>query len=97
MRKSLILATVVAAAIASGEARAQTVLDMTMITCKQYLEQPAERQELLASWMSGYFNAARNNAVLDTGRFERNRKIVTAYCRKHGAESLMSAIQRNAR
>ena len=97
MKKSLILAAITATVLAAGEARAQTVLDMTMITCKQYLDQPAERQELLASWMSGYFNVARNNAVLDTTRFERNRKIVTTYCRKHGAESLMSAIQRNAR
>lgn len=97
MRKTLILAATLAATLAAGEARAQTVLDMTMITCRDYLAQPTERQDLLASWMSGYFNAARNNAVLDTGRFERNKKIVTAYCRKHGPESLMSAIQRNAR
>jgi acid stress chaperone HdeB len=96
MRKTLILAATLAAC-AAGEARAQTVLDMTMITCRDYLAQPAERQDLLASWMSGYFNAARNNAVLDTARFERNRKIVTTYCRRNGAELLMSAIQRNAR
>ena len=97
MRKTLIVAALTAAAFAGSEAKAQTVLDMTMITCKQYLSEPADRQDILASWMSGYFNAARNNAVLDTARFERNRKIVTTYCRKHGAESLMSAIQRNAR
>lgn len=97
MRKTLILAAIAATGFSAGEARAQTVLDMTVITCKQYLAQPADRQELLASWMSGYFNAARNNASLDTARFQRNRQIVTSYCRKNGAESLMSAIQRNAR
>jgi len=97
MRKTLILAAMVATAFVGGEAKAQAALDMTMITCKQYLSQPADRQDILASWMSGYFNAARNNAVLDTARFERNKKVVTAYCRRNGAESLMSAIQRNAR
>ena len=97
MRNHLIAAALVVATLAGGEARAQAVMDMTMITCKQYLSQPADRQDILASWMSGYFNAARNNAVLDTARFERNKKVVTAYCRRNGAESLMSAIQRNAR
>jgi hypothetical protein len=97
MRNHLIAAALVVATLAGGEARAQAVMDMTMITCKQYLSQPADRQDLLASWMSGYFNAARNNAVLDTARFERNKKVVTTYCRRNGAESLMSAIQRNAR
>ena len=97
MRNKLIIAAVVATAFAGGEARAQTVLDLTMITCKQYLESPADRQDIIASWMSGYFSAARNNAVLDTSRFERNKAAVTAYCKRHRVETLMSAIQRNAR
>ena len=97
MQKKLLLAVVAAAAIAGTEARAQAVLDLTMITCKQYLSQPTDRQNILASWMSGYFNAAQNNAMLDTARFERNKATVTAYCRKHGPETLMSVIQRHAR
>jgi acid stress chaperone HdeB len=84
-------------ALAATQARAQAVMEMTMITCKQYLEQPRDRQDIIASWMSGYFNAARNNAVLDTARFERNKATVTAYCKRNRAETLMSAIQRNAR
>jgi acid stress chaperone HdeB len=97
MRNHLIAAALIAAAFAGSEARAQAVMDMTMITCKQYLEAPADRQDIIASWMSGYFNAARNNAVLDTGRFEKNKASVTAYCKRNRAETLMSAIQRNAR
>lgn len=97
MQKTLIVAALVAATFAGSEAKAQAVMDMTMITCKQYLESPADRQDIIASWMSGYFNAARNNAVLDTSRFERNKATVTAYCKRNRAETLMSAIQRNAR
>lgn len=97
MRKTLIVAALTVAALAGSEAKAQAVLDMTMITCRQYLEQPTDRQDIIASWMSGYFNAARNNAVLDTSRFERNKARVTSYCKRNRAETLMSAIQRNAR
>ncbi len=97
MRTTLFAALVAATILPGVQAQAQTVLDMTMITCDQYLKQPADRQDLIASWMSGYFNAAQNNAVLDNTRFERNRAKVTAYCKRHRPETLMSAIQRNAR
>jgi hypothetical protein len=97
MRKTLIVAALVATALAGTDAKAQAVLDMTMITCKQYLTAKPDHQDIIASWMSGYFNAARNNAVLDTARLDRNIKIVAKYCKRNGAETLMSAIQRNAR
>lgn len=97
MRKKLIVLALAAAALSSTVAKAQVVIDLTMITCKQYLDSDRDRQDIIASWMSGYFNAARNNAVLDTSRFERNKASVTTYCKRHRAETLMSAIQRNAR
>jgi acid stress chaperone HdeB len=97
MQNKLIVAALVASALVGTDAKAQAVMDMTMITCKQYLESPTDRQDIIASWMSGYFNAARNNAVLDTSRFERNKATVTSSCKRTRAEPLMSAIQRNAR
>ena len=53
-------------------------------------------QDVLAAWMSGYFNAAKNQSMVDLSRFERNRKAVEKYCKTHKLETLMSAIQRNA-
>jgi hypothetical protein len=52
---------------------------------------------MIAAWMSGYFRASRNEPVVDFQRFERNKKAVGNYCKKNGGETLMSAIQRNAR
>ena len=97
MQKRFIFVALAAITLASPPAKAQAVFDMTMITCKQYLASDRDRQDIMASWFSGYFNAARNNAVLDTNRFERNKATITAYCKRNGVETLMSAIQRNAR
>jgi hypothetical protein len=47
--------------------------------------------------MSGYFNAARGNPVFNASLFTSNRNRVSAYCKKHRPETLMSAIQRSAR
>ena len=57
--------------------------------------QDRDTKDVLAAWMSGYFNAAKNQSMVDLTRFERNRKAVETYCKKHKLETLMSAIQRN--
>jgi hypothetical protein len=75
----------------------QVKIDMSLITCKQYASSDAARQLLVASWMSGYFRAARDQPVFDFTRFNTNRKAVAAHCKKNGGETLMSAIQKSAR
>jgi len=74
-------------------ARAQVILDMSLITCEQYLGYDAARQEMVASWMSGYFNASINQPVISVDRFEYNMRIVKDHCREHKRESFMSAMQ----
>jgi acid stress chaperone HdeB len=97
MRKTLIASAIAVLTFAATESRAQVVIDMTMLTCKQYLEADKDRQDVIAAWMSGYFNAARGNPVFNASPFTSNRGRVSAYCKKHRPETLMSAIQRSAR
>ena len=78
---------------AHGSARAQTILEMSALTCKNYIEAPPDRQELIAAWMSGYFNAERNMPTVDFGRFATNKKLVAKYCRSHRNANLMRAIR----
>jgi acid stress chaperone HdeB len=76
--------------------KTQVIVDLSVITCGQYMGKDRDTQDVLAAWMSGYFNAAKNQSMVDLSRFERNRKAVEKYCRTHKLETLMSAIQRNA-
>jgi len=46
--------------------------------------------------MSGYFSASKNLSTLDFRYVDYNTKVVTAYCKKHKFETLMSAIQKNS-
>jgi acid stress chaperone HdeB len=80
-----------------GPVRGQIKVDMSLITCKQYLSSDAERQEMIASWMSGYFHASRDQSIFDFQRSANNKKKIGNYCKKRGGETLMSAIQKNAR
>ena len=78
-------------------AKAQTVLDLSLITCGQLLASDPERQALIGSWMSGYFSASKNLNMLDFNYVARNRKVVGNYCKTHKSDTVMSAMQKNWR
>ena len=75
----------------------QIKVDMSLITCKQYLSSDAARREMIASWISGYFRASRSQPVFDFQRLANNKRTVENYCKKRGNETLMSAVQKNVR
>jgi acid stress chaperone HdeB len=99
MRPRIVLASVLLIAASALPAKAQVIVDMSLITCQQYLDAPPERQNLIAWWMRGYFSAAKNFSVIDFRYVDYNTKVVTAYCKKkqNRYETLMSAIQKNTR
>jgi len=46
--------------------------------------------------MSGYYNAAANNNVLDYNRLQKNSTKVMAYCKKRKSDTLPTAIKKSA-
>jgi len=95
-RTATIMAALEQARIAAAPG-GQVKIDMSLMTCKQYTSADAERQLMVASWMSGYFRAAKDQPVFEFERFNANRKRVAAYCKKNGGETVMSAIQKSAK
>jgi len=77
-------------------ASAQVNLDMNKITCGDWLGYDPAAQQFVRFWLSGYYNAAQNSNVLDVNRLQRNSAKVTAYCKKHKAQSLPTAIKNAA-
>ena len=56
-------------------AKTQVVLEMSMITCGQYLNQVRDKQDEIAAWLSGYFNAARARVQSIWGIFSATKKL----------------------
>ena len=96
MRKVFVF-TAVTMAGAAMPAKAQVMVDMSLVTCRQYLESDPDRQGILAAWMGGYFSATKNLSTVDLRYTERNIKVVTKYCKSHKKETLMKAVQKNFR
>jgi hypothetical protein len=72
-------------------------LDFNKITCGSWLGYGPEDRSFVAYFMSGYYNAAASNSVLDYDRLQRNYSAVAAYCKKNKFRTLPTAIQNRAR
>jgi hypothetical protein len=49
----------------SGVAQGQVTIDVTKVNCDQFVHHKISEPRLIAAWLSGYYNAKRNNRVLD--------------------------------
>lgn len=76
-------------------AEAQMTIDVTKITCKQYLFDRTISPEAprVAAWLSGYFNGIRNNTTIDLGTLRSNKDKVEDYCRMNQETTLIDAAK----
>jgi acid stress chaperone HdeB len=98
MFKYLVPVVAILLLTANGPAISQVLIEMSQLKCKDYMEAPADRQELIAAWMSGYFNAAKNQPIVDLKRFAKNKELAEKYCkrRKNENDNLMNVIRKVA-
>ena len=75
----LVLSSIVFATVS---AQAQVKVDVTRITCGEFVARPSKIATplYLAAWISGYYHAKRNDRNLDLQAFEENMNKVQNYC-----------------
>jgi hypothetical protein len=97
MTRKLVFAGVLAALAISAPAKAQVMIEMSEITCKQFSDYDADTKDFIGNWMRGYFSSKNNITVIDSRYVKRNTEKIARYCKKLPKSSLMDAIQKNAR
>ncbi len=82
------------AILGAPPAQAQVSLDVAKITCRQLFfdKMISPNEKSLALWLSGYYNAKRNNTVLDLGALAKNVDKVEDYCRMNQDVTVMDAV-----
>jgi acid stress chaperone HdeB len=78
--------------LAFGPARAQVTIDVSKITCDQFLSFSIADPEKIALWISGYYHGTRNNTILDTETLKDNLQKVKSYCIVNGKVPVMQAV-----
>src|SRR6187551_3416227 len=74
-------------------ANAQLTIDMSLITCEQYLAMKPAMSRDFSAWMSGWFSYQTRKTYLDLAAHESNIAKVKSWCQFRPRESVMNALQ----
>jgi hypothetical protein len=94
MHKYVVLGSIFAF-FASQSAQGQVTVDVTKINCDQFVHHKISEPSLIAAWLSGYYNAKRNNRVIDLQMLDDNMSKVKNYCsdEKNFKVPVMKAVE----
>ena len=90
--KLFMLGSLLAIVVAS-RAQAQVSVDVSKITCDQFVQHKVSNPRNIAIWLSGFYAGKRNNSVVDIQALERDADKVTAYCVSNRNMVLMQAVE----
>ena len=75
-------------------ANAQVTIQMSKITCQQYLAMGPSQSRDFSAWMSGWFNYQVGKTTIDLLAANKNIDNVKAWCVYHPRETVMAGLQK---
>jgi hypothetical protein len=99
MRTIFLVCGVILSVFGMSPAKAQVSLDVSKITCDQFVHAKVGPPRTLAAWLSGFYNGRKNNRVIDPQTFEANLSKLEKFCyeEKNFKLPVMQAIERAIR
>jgi hypothetical protein len=94
MTKSVAAAFVVIVVGMIQPAYAQVTLDVAKVTCDQWAGYKITNPQNIALWVSGYFNGARGNTVLDTQRLTADTQRMRDFCITNPQVPILQAVEK---
>ena len=94
MTKSVVVPFVVAIVGMIQPVHAQLTLDVAKVTCDQWAGYKITNPQNIALWISGYFNGARGNTVLDTQRLTADTQKIRDFCLTNPEVPFMQAVEK---
>ena len=80
--------------VTTTNSQAQYAINMSLVTCTQYLALPPERSRIFSAWMSGWFNQKAGYTYVNLEAYARNVDNVKAWCAANQGELVMTGLQR---
>jgi acid stress chaperone HdeB len=80
--------------ISPSTGNAQLTVDMSSVTCGQYLAMPRDHARDFSAWMSGWFNHKKGFVWVDLVAYEQNIAKVKALCTARPNDTVMSVLER---
>jgi HdeA/HdeB family len=73
--------------------QAQVTVDVSKITCEQFVLEKPVPSKYVVLWLSGYYNGKRNNTIIDPEAMDKNEEKVDFYCNLHREMTVMDAVK----
>ena len=87
---SILLAATLLVSAAPANA---VVLDLSTMSCKQFLESGDDAIKMVLTWMDGWYKGDSDEAIIDTDVFIENAKKFGTYCGKNPTVSIVNAAE----
>jgi acid stress chaperone HdeB len=75
-------------------AQAQVTIDISKVTCDQFMGYKIINPYNLAMWLSGYYNGQRGNTIIDTETLAAQTSTLQDYCLHNAKVPVMQAIDK---
>lgn len=93
MKRTALLGLVLVAWAGAFEARAQVTLDVSKVTCWQFVTYKVTNPNYLAVWVSGFHHGKSGNTVIDMPKLVANADKLIEYCTKNPDVPMMQAAE----
>ncbi len=74
--------------------RAQVTINMSRVTCADYLAMAPEQSDVFGAWVGGYFNQKTGYTWIDLDAQRRNVASVRAWCATYPGQFVMTGLAR---
>src|SRR4030088_3292728 len=69
------------------------VLDLSTMTCKQFVEGGDDGIKMVLTWMDGWYKGDSDEAIIDTDVFVNNAKKFGTFCAANPNISIVNALE----
>jgi acid stress chaperone HdeB len=73
--------------------QAQVTVDVSKITCEQFLLENPWPSKYVVFWLNGYYNGERDNTIIEPESMDERGEKVESYCNNHHEMTVMDAVK----
>ena len=92
-RHGLVVLGLAAALAVPSSASAQVMVDLSKMTCDQFVKYNVADPKLIAVWLNGYFHGKRGDIMIDTQKLNADADEVEKFCFKNHDAPLMQSVE----
>ena len=70
------------------------VLDLSTLSCKQFIEGGDDEIKMVLTWMDGWYKGNEDEAIIDTDVFIDNAKKFGTFCAANPSISIVNAAEK---